>query len=101
MFDDGEVIDTHKVVCKPFRETGYCGYGDSCKYSHDRSAEYEEAPVISGPGPLCGICKKTFEERVVAECGHSFCSLCAIRKYQDGDECGVCGKAMYGRFWVV
>ena len=24
-------------ICKDYKETGYCGYGDSCKYMHDRS----------------------------------------------------------------
>merc|ERR1719326_2592971 len=24
-------------ICKDYKETGYCGYGDSCKYLHDRS----------------------------------------------------------------
>ncbi|KAL2933112.1 Zinc finger CCCH domain-containing protein 15 [Bienertia sinuspersici] len=23
-------------VCKDFKETGYCGYGDSCNFIHDR-----------------------------------------------------------------
>ncbi|AFM98471.1 zinc finger domain-containing protein [Encephalitozoon hellem ATCC 50504] len=100
MLDDNEVLDTHKIVCRPFRETGYCGYGDSCKYSHDRSVEYTESSVVSNAGLLCGICKKPYEEKVVTECGHSFCSLCAIRRYQGGDECGVCGKPVYGKFWV-
>lgn len=24
-------------ICKDYKETGFCGYGDSCKYLHDRS----------------------------------------------------------------
>lgn len=24
-------------VCKDYKETGYCGFGDSCKFMHDRS----------------------------------------------------------------
>lgn len=24
-------------ICKDYKETGYCGWGDSCKYAHDRS----------------------------------------------------------------
>merc|ERR1712146_510896 len=24
-------------ICKDYKETGYCGYGDSCKFMHDRS----------------------------------------------------------------
>lgn len=24
-------------ICKDYKETGYCGFGDSCKFAHDRS----------------------------------------------------------------
>merc|ERR1712014_105719 len=24
-------------ICKDYKETGYCGFGDSCKFLHDRS----------------------------------------------------------------
>merc|ERR1712185_599440 len=24
-------------ICKDWKETGYCGYGDACKFLHDRS----------------------------------------------------------------
>lgn len=97
--EDDVVIDTHKVVCKPFRETGYCGYGDSCKYSHSRHAEVESVRAAA-VSKVCGICSKTFSEEVVTECGHSFCSLCAMRRYQEVDGCNTCGKPTYGRFWV-
>lgn len=99
MAGSDDAVDTHKIVCKPFRETGYCGYGDSCKYSHDRSGWADEA-TAAGDGSLCAICRSAFDERVVTECGHSFCSMCAIRRYQEVDECAVCGKAVHGRFWV-
>ncbi|EFJ32962.1 hypothetical protein SELMODRAFT_406998 [Selaginella moellendorffii] len=29
-------FDYQPDVCKDYKETGYCGYGDSCKYLHDR-----------------------------------------------------------------
>ena len=29
--------DYQPDVCKDYKETGYCGYGDSCKFLHDRS----------------------------------------------------------------
>ncbi|KAJ3015414.1 hypothetical protein HKX48_004601 [Thoreauomyces humboldtii] len=29
-------IDYQPDVCKDYKETGYCGYGDSCKFMHDR-----------------------------------------------------------------
>ena len=24
-------------ICKDYKETGFCGFGDSCKFLHDRS----------------------------------------------------------------
>jgi len=30
-------MDYEPDVCKDYKETGYCGYGDTCKFSHDRS----------------------------------------------------------------
>ncbi len=30
-------MDYQPDVCKDWKETGYCGYGDSCKFLHDRS----------------------------------------------------------------
>ncbi|OMH82076.1 Zinc finger CCCH domain-containing protein 1, partial [Zancudomyces culisetae] len=30
------VIDYQPDVCKDYKETGFCGYGDSCKFLHDR-----------------------------------------------------------------
>ncbi len=29
-------MDYQPDVCKDYKETGYCGYGDSCKFMHDR-----------------------------------------------------------------
>eukprot|EP00884_Botryococcus_braunii_P020037 jgi/Botrbrau1/6717/Bobra.0324s0008.1 len=30
-------FDYQPDLCKDYKETGYCGYGDSCKFVHDRS----------------------------------------------------------------
>lgn len=30
------VTDMQPDVCKDYKETGYCGFGDSCKFLHDR-----------------------------------------------------------------
>ena len=31
------VFDYQPDVCKDYKETGFCGFGDSCKFLHDRS----------------------------------------------------------------
>lgn len=30
-------VDYQADICKDYKETGYCGFGDSCKFLHDRS----------------------------------------------------------------
>ncbi|UVC54133.1 complexed with cef1p [Theileria orientalis] len=30
-------IDYQPDICKDYKETGYCGFGDTCKFLHDRS----------------------------------------------------------------
>ena len=33
-------IDYKSGICKDFRDTGYCGFGDGCQFLHDRSDLY-------------------------------------------------------------
>jgi hypothetical protein len=35
-------FDFQPDICKDYKETGYCGFGDSCKFLHDRSFEDEK-----------------------------------------------------------
>eukprot|EP00435_Cladocopium_sp_Y103_P062785 s320_g24.t1 len=32
-------------ICKDYKETGYCGFGDSCKFAHDRS-DYKPSYIL-------------------------------------------------------
>lgn len=32
-------------ICKDYKETGYCGFGDTCKYAHDRS-DYKSGHIL-------------------------------------------------------
>jgi len=82
------LVDYQPDVCKPYKDTGFCGYGDSCKFMHDRGdylagwqldkldpaeqkeileEEEEEIPFA------CIICRKEFTDPVVTKCGHYFC----------------------------
>jgi RING finger protein 113A len=29
-------MDYQPTVCKDYKETGFCGYGDACRFLHDR-----------------------------------------------------------------
>lgn len=38
-------MDYQPDVCKDYKETGYCGFGDACKFVHDRS-DYKSGWVL-------------------------------------------------------
>lgn len=112
------VVDYQPDVCKDYKETGYCGFGDTCKFMHDRSdylagwqldslpnsaarqagigsddeAEEEEIPFA------CLICRKPFTDPIVTKCGHYFCSACAIKRFSKTSKCFACGKQTQGIF---
>jgi RING finger protein 113A len=82
------LVDYQPDVCKDYKETGFCGYGDSCKFLHDRGdylAGWQLDKLDPGGAPVveeeeeeevpfaCLICRKAFTEPVVTKCGHYFC----------------------------
>ena len=114
------VVDYQPDVCKDYKETGYCGFGDTCKFMHDRSdylagwqldalptsaarqrggdgsdedeVEEEEIPFA------CLLCRKPFTDPIVTKCGHYFCSACAIKRFGKTSKCFACGKQTQGIF---
>lgn len=42
--------DYQPDVCKDYKETGFCGFGDSCKFLHDRS-DYKAGWQLETDGP--------------------------------------------------
>jgi RING finger protein 113A len=53
--------DYQPDICKDYKETGYCGFGDSCKFMHDRS-DYKHGWQLErdwerehGGGPLSDL----------------------------------------------
>ncbi|KAJ9115065.1 hypothetical protein QFC22_005393 [Naganishia vaughanmartiniae] len=111
------VVDYQPDVCKDYKETGFCGYGDSCKFLHDRGdylagwqldklavnpttgeavadddSDDEEVPFA------CLICRKPFTDPVVTKCGHYFCMNCAVDRFRKTPKCYACGAATGGMF---
>jgi RING finger protein 113A len=102
-------FDYQPDICKDYKETGYCGYGDACKFMHDRGdyksgwqmerewqesekkrknnlarglAEEDEEEADSDEDALpfaCYICRQPFEDPVVTRCKHYFCEHCALK----------------------
>jgi hypothetical protein len=56
-------FDYQPDICKDYKETGFCSYGDSCKFMHDRGdyksgweLEAVSAPHCNDYTPLQSIC---------------------------------------------
>ncbi|CAH8458578.1 unnamed protein product [Heterobilharzia americana] len=119
--------DYQPDICKDYKETGFCSFGDSCKFLHDRSdykhgwqIEQELAEGVYGIDgednryeithnssgdevaediPLvCMICRKDFKDPVVTICKHYFCSDCALKRYKKTARCYACTTDTKGFF---
>ena len=62
-------FDYQPDVCKDYKETGFCGYGDACKFVHDRS-DYKSGWEIERVSGLW-LCANT-----LSCCGYT--SSCAL-----------------------
>lgn len=104
------VTDFAPDVCKDYKQTGFCGFGDNCKFLHAREdykqgwqldKEWESAGKKKKDGKgeqekdtateeekmlqdipfVCIICKEDYKKPVVTKCGHYFCEKCAMGRY--------------------
>ncbi|KAK3837999.1 MAG: hypothetical protein JOS17DRAFT_732409 [Linnemannia elongata] len=123
-------FDYQPDICKDYKETGFCGYGDSCIYMHDRGdykagwqldQEWEaeqrakKAALIEGLDPeaesssdedddvpfACLICREPFNRPVVTKCNHYFCEKCALKRYAKTPKCAACQTPTGGLFNAV
>ncbi|NXQ52007.1 R113A protein, partial [Anthoscopus minutus] len=113
--------DYQPDICKDYKETGFCGFGDSCKFLHDRSDykhgwqieqeldkgcygindgdNYEVSSALQEDMPFkCFICRGSFKNPVVTKCRHYFCESCAIQHYRKSCYCYICDKQTSGVF---
>uniref|UniRef100_A0A4W6CL37 Ring finger protein 113A n=1 Tax=Lates calcarifer TaxID=8187 RepID=A0A4W6CL37_LATCA len=112
--------DYQPDICKDYKETGFCGFGDSCKFLHDRSdykhgwqieRELEEGryganddenyEVSSDEEDMpfkCFICRDSFKNPIVTKCKHYFCEACALQHYRKSKRCYVCNTQTNGVF---
>lgn len=114
-------IDYNPSRCKDFHDSGYCSWGDSCIYAHDRTnykqgweldREWEEARrkeleavrVAAEPQPptlppQCAACKAFPTDPVTPEeCDHVFCRGCAVNVFIAVGKCSTCFHAISGGF---
>eukprot|EP01080_Neovahlkampfia_damariscottae_P007847 gene7847-12320_t len=111
-------FDYKPDICKDYFETGYCGYGDGCKFAHIREdyksgweidkehedqlkKQKEEESKKEKEIPFaCFICRKRFVDPVVTKCLHYFCEKCALTHYDGGKntKCAICKEQTFGVF---
>lgn len=113
-------FDYKPDLCKDYNETGFCGFGDSCIFLHDRTehkssyqleqeweaeqkrkqleAENPEALVketkTTAKPTDCAVCSKAFSRPVKTKCGHYFCEACVLRL----QKCPTCKSPLMGSF---
>ncbi|THH18743.1 hypothetical protein EW146_g2282 [Bondarzewia mesenterica] len=114
------IVDYQPDVCKDYKETGFCGFGDTCKFLHDRGtylAGWQLDKLAANPKKqvedqsdsdddsdeedipfACILCRKPYTEPVVTRCGHYFCSACAIKRFAKTPKCAACGAPTGGIF---
>ncbi|KAH8995762.1 hypothetical protein EDB92DRAFT_1846011 [Lactarius akahatsu] len=111
------IVDYQPDVCKDYKETGFCGFGDTCKFLHDRGTylagwqldklaanPQKQAEDPSGSDSdddlpfACLIGRHSFTDPVVTRCGHYFCSSCAIKRFAKTPKCAACGAPTGGIF---
>nr|CAL26165.1 CG4973 [Drosophila melanogaster]CAR93256.1 CG4973-PA [Drosophila melanogaster] len=116
--------DYQPDICKDYKETGYCGFGDSCKFLHDRSDykagwqlemdhENQRTGDVDSDGDdikyeihsdeetlpfKCHICRQSFVNPVVTKCKHYFCEKCALAQYKKSQRCIICSQQTNGIF---
>lgn len=116
--------DYQPDICKDYKETGFCGFGDSCKFLHDRSDykhgwQLEQQEHASGSHGCdsdgddtkyeihsddeelpfkCFICRESFVDPIITKCKHYFCEKCALNHYKKSTRCYVCSVQTSGVF---
>ena len=105
------LVDYQPDVCKDYKLTGFCGYGDSCKFIHSRddfiqgsklSIDWKTGQPKStqsqdkGIPTRCVICQKEYSKPVSTEWQHYFCQKCFLQRLEKTPECFVCGKNTHG-----
>lgn len=114
--------DYQPDICKDYKETGFCGFGDSCKFLHDRSDykagwQLEMETIRKGDDEddddkykieeeddlpfKCLICRESFQNPVVTKCKHYFCERCALDHYKTSTRCFVCAMQTNGVFNIA
>ena len=113
-------FDYKPDLCKDYNETGFCGFGDSCIFLHDRTEhkssyqleqEWEaeqkrkqlekdnaeslvSTKAVKSKPSECPVCRGVFVNPVKTKCEHYFCEKCVFKL----SKCPVCKANLMGSF---
>ncbi|KAH7730659.1 zinc finger protein [Aphelenchoides avenae] len=105
-------------ICKDYKETGFCTFGDSCKFLHDRSdykhgweidRDFEEGKNKEAKDDEFLVSSEDDEDDELPllassarsrskTCKHYFCEKCALEHYRKSKKCFVCNVKTEGVF---
>lgn len=83
-------FDYARDLCKDYNETGFCGFGDSCKFLHDRG-DYKSGWELDLEWEKKQQCRMVAEEKSInpeqTELNNN-----VAKKPQEPTECGLCQR---------
>mmetsp|Transcript_10186 Transcript_10186/g.37877 ORF Transcript_10186/g.37877 Transcript_10186/m.37877 type:complete len:314 (-) Transcript_10186:2138-3079(-) len=110
-------------ICKDYKESGWCSFGDDCIYAHvredymegyeqdrawEKSMKEKKEAKNSAPKNLeenldavpqeCSLCEQPFKNPVKTLCNHIFCKDCFLKHYKGGRRtaCPTCKEDTHG-----
>ena len=96
------VMDYKPDICKDYKQTGFCGWGDACKFLHDRG-DYKQGWQLDRDWELKEKARKAAEARM-AKLGEDGDAEESDEEIEDDlpESCGICGTHwMNAKFPVV